>query len=410
MTKKKNLFVFTKLFPFGNAEHYLMDELPFLCDKFDKVVLVPAEVFESNKYIARNLPLNCEVLLLNEAAGLVKSSKNYVELFKVFLGEWIRCRSKNWFWNERKRYLGVLKHQSHLASVLSEILSKRFGNDDNRFYCYWIHNSAIMLGLMKGRRCIDDFICRGHSIDLYEWDWALVRYIKILPFYNFIIRKAGQIVSISKHGCDYLQNRFPDLEKKISFSRLGVMEQGKNPFFENVVFTIVSCSVILDNKRIYKIAELVSKMNIPIRWIHFGEGEGRSRVEEIVKLFPTGSTAELRGFTSNTMIKEFYTKECVNLFVNVSEAEGIPVSMMEAISFGIPVLATAVYGNPEIANQETGFSVPFDFNVEEVSILIKTFAQNKDEQLRIRKSAKNYFMQNFNAEKNFKEFVSIYLS
>ena len=79
------------------------------------------------------------------------------------------------------------------------------------------------------------------------------------------------------------------------------------------------------NKRIYKIAELVSKMKIPVRWVHFGEGDGRKQVEGIIKTFPATANAELRGYTSNKVIKEFYATECVNLFINVSEAEGIPV-------------------------------------------------------------------------------------
>ena len=47
-----------------------------------------------------------------------------------------------------------------------------------------------------------------------------------------------------------------------------------------------------------------------------------------------------------------------DLFVNMSLSEGIPVSIMEAISFGIPIIATNVGGNAEIVNDETGVLIP----------------------------------------------------
>jgi len=42
------------------------------------------------------------------------------------------------------------------------------------------------------------------------------------------------------------------------------------------------------------------------------------------------------------------------LFINTSSSEGIPVSMMEAQSFGIPILAMDVGGVREIVGPQTG--------------------------------------------------------
>jgi glycosyltransferase involved in cell wall biosynthesis len=45
------------------------------------------------------------------------------------------------------------------------------------------------------------------------------------------------------------------------------------------------------------------------------------------------------------------------MFISLSAAEGLPVSVMEAISFGIPVVAAAVSGVPEIVTPDTGVLV-----------------------------------------------------
>jgi colanic acid/amylovoran biosynthesis glycosyltransferase len=401
----KLLFVFTKHFPFGKAEQYLVDELPYLAESFDKVVFVPAENFDSKNLVQRPLPVNCEVLLLNEEGAKIKSPKKLGEFFSVFMGEWWRCRNKSWFWKERKRYKSVLLHQAHLASVMSGILKERYSNYTPTFYAYWIHNSSIMLGLMKRRGEINGFVCRGHSIDLYEWDWVLTRYIKILPFYNFIIRQAQHVFAISKHGSDYLKNRFPSLSEKFSFSRLGVSDLGINPFHADVKFSIVSCSNFTDNKGISRIAEVISNLKIPVRWIHFGDGQGKEKVEKQIKNFSPNISAELRGFVPNEEIREFYRTETVHLVINLSEAEGIPVSLMEAISFGIPVLATAVYGNPEVANENTGFNVPFDSENSKITSIIADFAGNIELQQQKRDSARNFFLSSFSASSNYRAFA-----
>lgn len=56
-----------------------------------------------------------------------------------------------------------------------------------------------------------------------------------------------------------------------------------------------------------------------------------------------------------------------DLFVNMSLSEGIPVSIMEAISFGIPIIATNVGGNAEIVNDETGVLIPV--NIDQAALM-----------------------------------------
>jgi len=93
------------------------------------------------------------------------------------------------------------------------------------------------------------------------------------------------------------------------------------------------------------------------------------------------------------------------LFINVSETEGIPVSIMEAQSAGIPVLATNVGGTSEIVDQENGFLVPNDFGVENISSLIIDYL-NSDSSIIYTKRVKSYenWNKNYNAQKNYSLF------
>ena len=63
---------------------------------------------------------------------------------------------------------------------------------------------------------------------------------------------------------------------------------------------------------------------------------------------------ELRGRVPHEEVLRFYRENAVSLFASLSISEGIPVSMMEAMSFGVPVLAYAVCGIPELVTDRSG--------------------------------------------------------
>ena len=69
-------------------------------------------------------------------------------------------------------------------------------------------------------------------------------------------------------------------------------------------------------------------------------------------------------------VMNFYLTNHVDLFLNTSISEGIPVSIMEAISFGIPILATNVGGTKEIVNNTTGFLIDAEFKPENIAEII----------------------------------------
>ena len=71
------------------------------------------------------------------------------------------------------------------------------------------------------------------------------------------------------------------------------------------------------------------------------------------------------------------SKNYIDALINVSESEGLPFSMMEAISFGIPVIGTNVGGVKEIINNDTGILLEKDFEIKSLSSLIDNLRENQ---------------------------------
>jgi len=108
----------------------------------------------------------------------------------------------------------------------------------------------------------------------------------------------------------------------------------------------------------------------------------------------------------NAQIMEFYNTNNVDLLINTSSSEGIPVSIMEAQSFGIPVIATDTGGTAEIITKETGILLPVDFDIAGLARKIE-YLLNLDlsEKARMKREIYDNWHTNFNAFTNFEKFI-----
>lgn len=91
------------------------------------------------------------------------------------------------------------------------------------------------------------------------------------------------------------------------------------------------------------------------RFVHFGEGSERAKLEASLAELGLASRFVLAGFTAEL---DRYLP-WADLVVLPSHTEGLPNIALEASASGIPVVATAVGGTPEVVKHgETGWLVP----------------------------------------------------
>ena len=107
-------------------------------------------------------------------------------------------------------------------------------------------------------------------------------------------------------------------------------------------------------------------MNAEVDWYHFGDGFEHIK-KAINENLPANVQFHFKGHVDNTALKAFYKKQTVDFFITLSASEGLPVSLMEAGMFGIPLVGSAVYGVPEIVNDTTGLLVPDQYDCTEVA-------------------------------------------
>lgn len=249
-------------------------------------------------------------------------------------------------------------------------------------YAFWGMGSGQVLPWLEG---VAGRAVRLHRYDLYEESYPT----GYLPHRAFLFARANLVLAISRDGIEYLERTYRNrkLDEKVVLSRLGVPgpERLTRPprARERLV---VSCSAISDVKRVHLILEALQALpglseDAPVRWVHFGTGEHYDELLSSAKRDVPGLTTELRGQTPNEDITRFYADNRVDVFVNASRSEGVPVSIMEAIAHDIPVVATAVGGTPEIVGPElgTGELVPADVDAERLAGTIRAVLDAPDE-------------------------------
>lgn len=175
---------------------------------------------------------------------------------------------------------------------------------------------------------------------------------------------------------------------------------------------VVSCSTVGKVKRVDLIANALLKWEgKPIKWVHFGDGPQFGLLKEVVGRLGSKEnvSVHLAGRVHNDDVHRFYANHDVDLFINVSLSEGLPISIMEAMAYGIPVLATDVGGTKEIVTDgQNGWLLPRD--PREVDILdgIQKIAGMATESLiALKTNAQRTWADRFNIDRNIKDYARI---
>lgn len=172
---------------------------------------------------------------------------------------------------------------------------------------------------------------------------------------------------------------------------------------------IVSCSSAVEVKRIQLIVNALEAWNqeIELYWTHIGGGPLLEELKVLAdrKLSPKKNvTYHFTGALSNEEVQRYYTSNPIDLFINVSAIEGLPVSLMECMSYGIPAVATDVGGTSEIVTNETGFLLQRDFSIQDfLSILVRFYEMKPGKKEKLRQNCLEIWEERFNAEENSKK-------
>lgn len=406
MEQLTSLIIITKAFPFDVGEEFIENELPILADYFDKIVIMATSVPYNSKQ-TRSIPDCVSTVVINkEKTAFGKYARCLLQGLPYALSYDLR----NELFSSRsfKAYLGALylKGRSKaLARVAEPRLRKVISpNEKVVLYSYWFLDLPLLSIELKNTVFRDKnvhIVSRAHGYDLYDFRSRL----GVIPFRKKVLSVIDKVFPCSKDGELYLQNKYPNYSTKIETSYLGTKDYGLGLEHSKTYISLVTCSSIISIKRLDLVAEAISllkKDGHNVKWTCIGDGPLQDELHKQVLSLGIGENVLFLGRKKNKEIMNLYKQEAFDVFVNVSETEGLPVSIMEAISFGIPALATDVGGTNEIVkNDITGILLPADVTVDQLKNAIVKICESGMN----RNTIRQFWLENFNSETNYKLFA-----
>ena len=239
----------------------------------------------------------------------------------------------------------------------------------------------------------DDFQENNHGLSI-----SLQKMIR-----NWSINKSNLIITPSQHLKNFIDKI--GFDKNIFVINNGVnIEQHNKVILENNIIQLLVVSRLVSQKNIDSIIKAVKVMeneNIILNIV--GDGSEINNLKLLVKKYELDKKINFIGKIENTKLNEYLKN--ADIFIQASNYEGLPHSILEAMNFEIPILSTDVGGCSVLLNKgERGYIIPMPVSEVEISEGIRKIINNKNEAKSKARLAKNYL----NQEHNFNTNAEIY--
>ena len=461
-----NLLLFSDTFPYGMAEPFLQQELPYLASRFSKVEIVPLYLPEAAAGASagatagsagapagsaaataaaphRPLPDNvslCKPLLRcnhKSVKGLLRyglfggrsSCGSSSSSGGAMRGGLVRECFRKGAWRSLSKLRVLLSYwlirRASLANreVMEHIIAR--ADQGYLFYFYWGDKSVLILPFLKsfmaaqGRR-VPLAVMRLHGSDAIEEAKG------ILPFREQVYGAVDYAVPVSGMIESYIKCRYAVQPRNICTFRLGSPEGGRTLSWERGPageLHIVSCSNVVPLKRVEYIADAVALLAERLHneggigdvkslcWTHIGDGPQRVALEQHIKSriaaagFPANlCRVEFKGAMPHREVLEYYRNNHIDLFIHASRSEGGPVVIMEAASFAIPVISTKVGAVDEMIPQE--WIIPVEATPDIlVDKVVEYLLLPDGKRLALKEQNRRVWEERWNAERNYAAFA-----
>ena len=397
----------TEAYPYGNGEPFLISEIPHLSTLFSVSIVTS----DTTSPLLKELPEGVPVYRLKNTLTIFER----VRYGFSFFGNKVCWQEVSSIFKTRKNLIKRVLQSISMYSMgtmwyglLAQL--EDFGKQDI-VYSYWYNDKLIGTALaMRKKENKPILLSRLHGYDLFnERKTGTGRQ----PFKPLLDAYVDHLFFVSKAGYDYYQRTFGfENPSRYSVSRLGSTNSfGMGKPQAGKVFALVSCSNVIPLKRVELIIRALALLDtIHVSWTHIGGGISLPSVQDLADLeLKKKDTIDFTftGIVQNSQIHAYYQTHAIDCFISVSQTEGgCPVSIQEAMSYGIPIIGTSVGGIPEMI-EGNGILLPenpFDVQVSEA---IKDMAAAKENGAieNMRKASHLIWEEHFNADVNFLQFA-----
>ncbi len=123
------------------------------------------------------------------------------------------------------------------------------------------------------------------------------------------------------------------------------------------IISVGSLYWIKNQAMIIEAVDSIRKKGVDLELVLLGEGEERKNLEELVKHLNAEGYVFMPGIKRN--VKEYLSES--DIYLSASRTEGLPLSILEAMACGLPIVSTCAGGVQDIVfNNQNGYVVDIE--------------------------------------------------
>ena len=368
----------------GKPDPFLLQELPWLLAHFDRVVLCSyygvAELTE---------PRPQQIRVFRPALGELRA-KLTAPLSVAFWRELAHLRRDGMLTPTNAAKLLLFAVRGRMLANWTRAMLRR--DEQTTLYAFWMSYEGYAAALCRRGHPTLRAIARGHAFDIDRERNPMNPYL----MKRFMGEALDGIYPISGDAKARLAACMALPEGKVRVAGMGsggdtVPERFPAPYYVDGVFRIVSCAALIAIKQVPLLIDALALwQGGRVRWTHIGGGAEEQAVRAYAAQRLGGNVGieyELIGTVPREHVERIYAAQPFDVFVNTSRSEGTPVSIMEAMRAGLPVVAPAVGGIPELVDDAVGRLYPPEGGAEAVLQALSRIAQQTREQAEATRAA-----------------------
>lgn len=171
-----------------------------------------------------------------------------------------------------------------------------------------------------------------------------------------VVNKSDVIIALSEYWKEYFKNEFPTKRVEIIKNVISAPKAHKQ---QTSYFTLLFLGLLGKNKGIYDLLECIWDHKVEFQGklkLYIGGNGEIEHVKQLIKEYGIADIVIFEGWVSGDKKIELLNKS--DAYILPSYKEGLPISILEAMSYGMPIISTPVGGIPEIvSNGENGYLV-----------------------------------------------------
>ncbi len=346
----RSLLIVSSRFPFAAQEGFLAIELEELAKHFERVAVVPVRPPAS---AARyRVPDTVEVLrwpLLD-----ANIARRAARMMRTRPAASMRALSSV----VTSRDGGAIKNCLALPKALAIaqwVLEQRF----DHIHAYWMSTPATV-AMVAGAVSGVPWSATAHRWDIYERNAFDVKE-----------RTASFVRAISTRGAVDLQKRMQNMNGRIIEVRLGTVVPPRTAAVapDSAEFHIVCPALLVPVKGhevLLQALAILRRRNVPIRCTLCGDGPLREKIINGAATLGISDIVEFAGYVPQERLHAWYREKRFAAVVLASRTigkntmEGVPATLIEAMAFGVPVVASDSGSVGELVDERCGRLVPPD--------------------------------------------------